>query len=69
MRNIDEPNTLDNAPVTRNILNSQLRVINVGLASFANELSTRSVPVVSIEWLPPAGGNVELAALLAKLGM
>ena len=69
MRNIEEPNAPDDAPVTRNVLNSQLRVINVGLASFANELSTRSVPVVSVEWLPPAGGNVELVALLAKLGM
>jgi hypothetical protein len=43
------------------------RVVNVGLDLFADELARLGVPVVSVDWRPPAGGDPRLAALLARL--
>lgn len=51
------------------LLQSELRVVNVGLAAFAEDLQRRGVEVVHVEWSPPAGGDPELVELLAKLGM
>ncbi len=45
-----------------------LRVINVGLEQFAEELKQLDVSVIHVDWRPPAGGNKKLADLLAKLG-
>jgi hypothetical protein len=42
-------------------------VINLGLDVFALELSAAGVPVVHVDWRPPAGGDPRLAALLARL--
>ena len=44
-----------------------LRVINLGLEVFALELAAAGVPVVHVDWRPPAGGDSRLAALLAVL--
>ena len=44
-----------------------LRVINLGLEVFARELEAAGVPVVHVDWRPPAGGDAHLAALLAAL--
>jgi FdrA protein len=49
------------------VLPESLRVINVGLDSFADDLRAEGVPVVQMDWRPPAGGNARLAALLAEL--
>jgi FdrA protein len=43
------------------------RVINVGLELFAEQYAARGVPVVHVDWRPPAGGDVRLARLLARL--
>ena len=51
------------------LLTSPVRVINVGLEGFADELKAQGVPVTHVQWSPPAGGDPKLAALLAKLGM
>lgn len=48
------------------LLGSETRVVNVGLALFADTLAALGVPVVSVEWRPPAGGDTRLAALLAR---
>lgn len=50
------------------LLGSETRVVNVGLALFAEALETLGVPVVSVEWRPPADGDARLAALLARAG-
>ncbi|NIR29641.1 MAG: hypothetical protein GWN84_10090 [Gammaproteobacteria bacterium] len=50
------------------LLESPLRVVNVGLEDFARELESLDVPVVQVDWSPPAGGDPRLAALLSKLG-
>jgi len=43
------------------------RVINVGLAMFAENLANEGAKVVHVRWSPPAGGNARLASLLTKL--
>jgi hypothetical protein len=50
------------------LLERPLQVINVGLEGFAEELAAEGVEVVHVDWTPPAGGDVELANLLSKLG-
>ena len=45
------------------------KVINLGLARFAEELAAEGAEVLQVEWSPPAGGDPKMAALLAKLGV
>lgn len=47
-----------------NVLSVPLRVINIGLANFAEDLRSQGVPVIELDWRPPAGGDARLAALL-----
>jgi len=51
------------------LLQKPLKVINVGLEVFSKELADREVPVVQVQWSPPAGGDPKLAELLSKLGL
>ena len=50
------------------LLARPLKIVTIGLDRFAKELESQSVPVVHVEWAPPAGGDPRLAALLARLG-
>lgn len=50
------------------LLRAEIKVVNVGLEGFAEELAAAGVAVIHVDWSPPAGGDPELAALLAKLG-
>ena len=54
----DRPNDLLAAPP---------RIVNVGLELFAADLAALGAKVVHVQWSPPAGGNAEIAGLLAKL--
>lgn len=49
-------------------LRAPLKVVNVGLESFARDLTRQGVEVIDVDWRPPAGGDPELANLLSKLG-
>ncbi len=51
----------------KNLLVGELKVINVGLEGFAETLEGLGVPVLQVDWRPPAGGDARLAGLLAKL--
>ena len=53
--------------VPPSLLNSPPQVINIGLASFADELTKQGTAVVHVDWSPPARGDVELSNLLSKL--
>ncbi len=53
---------------TQALLNSPLRVVNVGLESFARDFQRLGIPVVQVDWRPPAGGRPELVAALDVLG-
>ena len=50
------------------LLGQKLSVINVGLDKCASELADQDVPVIDVDWKPPASGNPKLAALLSKMG-
>ena len=54
-------------PRLADLFQEQLRIINVGLESFAQELERLGVPVVHVAWSPPAGGDLRKAAMLATL--
>jgi Protein of unknown function (DUF1116) len=43
------------------------RVVNIGLEGFARDLAGLGVPVVHVDWRPPAQGDIHLAELLLRL--
>jgi FdrA protein len=49
------------------LLSTGPRVVNLGLELFATQLVAQSVPVVHVDWRPPAGGDARLASLLERL--
>ena len=55
-------------PETKNLLEENLRVINIGLDRFAWELDQQGVEVINVDWSPPAGGDAKIGNLLSKLG-
>ncbi len=54
--------------IRQTLLGRPLKVINLGLEGFAQELERQGVAVVRVDWRPPAGGDPKLADLLSKLG-
>lgn len=51
------------------LLTGDVKVVNVGLEGFVKDLRDCKIEVVHVDWSPPAGGDPEMAALLAKLGV
>jgi hypothetical protein len=51
----------------RDPLGGEVRVINLGLESFAATLEAMGVPVLHVLWTLPASGDPERARLLALL--
>lgn len=49
------------------LLRATPRVVNLGIDLFADDLRRRGVPVVALDWAPPAGGDAALAAILDRL--
>ncbi len=49
------------------LLDVELRVVNIGVRDFAESLQAQGVQVVEIDWTPPAALEPELAELLEKL--
>ena len=58
----DSPTAVD-----LSVLHQPLAAINVGLESFAESLQAQEAKVIHVDWRPPAGGNEQLMALLAKM--
>ena len=50
------------------LLQSQVRVINIGLREFARDMQSANVAVVHVDWSPPAVIDSRISSLLAKLG-
>jgi FdrA protein len=50
------------------ILTKRLKVVNIGISTFADDLRSQDVAVVAVDWKPPAGGDVGILRLLEKLG-
>jgi FdrA protein len=55
------------APVRLRVGDGQLAAINAGLASFMESAQAQGAEVVQVDWRPPAGGNEDLMAILAKM--
>lgn len=53
----------------KNILTEELKVVNIGISTFADDLRSQNVDVVHVDWKPPAGGDVEMLKLLEKMGL
>ena len=49
------------------LLQTQVAVVNIGLPLFAEALDNQDIPVVQVDWTPPAGGDERLAELLDRL--
>jgi FdrA protein len=49
------------------LLSEQPRVVNVGLARFVESLRTQHVPVIDLDWRPPAARDRVMLDLLEKL--
>ena len=49
------------------IFGDTLKVVNIGLESFALDLRESDIEVIHVDWRPPSGGDARLAALLASL--
>jgi len=48
-------------------INSEIRVVNLGLTGFHDDLVAQNTPSVQVDWRPPAGGDEELIGLLCGL--
>lgn len=49
------------------LINKKLKVINIGIETFVEDLKKQGVEVVHVDWRPPAGGDLEILKLLDKL--
>jgi hypothetical protein len=58
----------NSAGALENLLAGPPKVVNVGLETFARDLRASGIEAVHVDWVPPAGGDAEMAALLARLG-
>ncbi len=58
----------NNRSADKSILGKKLKIINVGIEIFADDLRMQHVDVVQVDWQPPAGGDEELLKLLERLG-
>ena len=50
-----------------NLFNSKLKVVNIGLPSFAETLRETNTPVVNLDWKPPTFADAEIYDLLDKI--
>ncbi len=49
------------------IFTEPLRVVNIGIEGFAEDLKAAGVQVIQLDWRPPTAGDPRLAALLVSL--
>lgn len=49
------------------LFRSELKAVNLGLESFADTLRDLDVPVVQVDWRPPAGGNAQMIEALDRI--
>lgn len=49
------------------LFKKELRVVNIGLESFHQDLKKQEAPGIHVDFRPVAGGNKKMAALLSKL--
>lgn len=50
-----------------NLFSKKLKVINIGIEMFADDLERQDIDVIHVDWQPPAGGDLDVLKLLEKL--
>lgn len=53
----------------KTILTQNLKVVNIGISTFADDLRSQNVEVIHVDWKPPARGDIEMLKMLEKLGL
>lgn len=48
-------------------INEQIRIVNLGIEGFSDELKEQRVPVTQVNWRPPADGDPQLIDILCRL--
>jgi FdrA protein len=51
----------------KELLDHGPNAINIGVQDFAESLQVQGAEVVRVNWVPPAGGDPEMMALLDQL--
>ena len=51
----------------RSLFDNPVRVITLGIPTFAEELRKQGVATTEVDWKPPAGGNEKVLALLDRI--
>ena len=54
-------------PKPGDLFQKSLKVVNIGIDSFFETMKHQNVPVIHVEWKPPAGGDDTLMNILDKL--
>lgn len=49
------------------LFKKELKVVNLGLESFYDDLKGQEVSAVHVQWKPVAGGDKKMASLLGRL--
>lgn len=49
------------------LFSGKLNVINLGLSQFAETLQELEIPVINVDWRPPADGDQRVLEALEKL--
>jgi hypothetical protein len=49
------------------LFNQDLKVVNLGLKSFHNDLKSQGITAVHVNWKPKAGGKKNMLNLLSKI--
>ncbi len=52
--------------IRTSLFEQQLRVVNLGLAAFAENLTLAGGSVTQLEWQPPASGDIQAGLDLAS---
>jgi len=50
------------------LFGATLKVVNIGIETFASDLEDQGVTVIRVDWKPRAGGDADMLELLEKLG-
>lgn len=49
------------------LFKEEIKVINLGLPNFYQDLKKQGVKVINVDWRPPAGGNKKTLGLLNRI--
>lgn len=49
------------------LFQEELKIINMGIESFNENLKKQNIKTVQVDWKPPARGNKKMLSLLDKL--